>query len=256
MPAYTIPNLSNACTVLRFLAQRPQGATLAGIVAGLELPRTTALRIVTTLEHEGFVRRDDRHYFVGPALIPLGVAAQAKVELRSIALPFMQQAVEATGETCHLAVPFEDKSMIVEAVQSPHPLTASSRTGSLVDLVCSASGKVFLAYLHEHDFAQLVPVEKLVARTPNSILTHQRLAQELTATRTRAYALDEEEYFTGVRCVAVPIWSSRGVEGALGLTASAHRLTPERVPTVAASLQKIASRISERIGGPAVHTAR
>lgn len=249
MAEYVIPNLSNACDVLRLLSQRPQGATLASIVADLQLPRTTALRIVHTLEKEGFVRRDDRLYFVGAALIPLGIAAQANLDLRAVAVPFMRDVVEATGETCHLAVPFEDKSMIIEAVQSPHPLTASSRSGSTVDIVCSASGKVFLAYLYPQGLPPFVVQEKLVARTPNSILSLDRLRQELVKTRERGYAVDEEEYFPGVRCIAVPIWSHNGLAGALGVTASVHRLTQERLDVFAPILQKAAQGVSGQIGG-------
>ncbi len=221
---YVIPNLRNACRILKLLGRHPDGLKAADLARELGIPVTTTLRIMTTLHLEGLARKNEGRYELGPVLIQLGTAALAGAEVRELALPVLQHLTTATAETSHLAIPCDDRSLIVAVQDSPHPLRASSRPGYLAELHCSSTGKIFLAFLHADRLAEVLPAESLVARTPHTLTSLAKLRKEAELTAARGYSLDNEEYHPGVRCLAVPVFGSAGqVVAALGITASTVR---------------------------------
>lgn len=246
---YVIPNLRNACHVLKLLGQQSTGLKAAEIARALRLPVTSTLRIMSTLLLEGFVRKTDGRFELGPVLIQLGTASLSGTEIRDIALPLLERLTAATDETSHLAIPCDDRSLIVAVQDSPHPLRASSRPGFLADLHCSSTGKIFLTYLHADRLTELYGRTALPARTPSTLTTLAALRHEIEATRKRGYSLDNEEFNPGVRCLAVPVFGPEGsVVAAIGITAATVRFPRARVPEVAATAVAIAKELSQLIG--------
>ena len=78
MRNYGIPNLNNACRVLKALANEREGMLLSELVRRFELPHTSALRIVATLCDAGFLQRSGNRYKLGTELIPPGQQALAR----------------------------------------------------------------------------------------------------------------------------------------------------------------------------------
>lgn len=246
---YVIPNLRNACRILKLLGKHPDGLKAADLARELGIPVTTTLRIMTTLHLEGLARKNEGRYELGPVLIQLGTAAMAGAEIRELAQPVLQRLTAATAETSHLAIPCDDRSLIVAVQDSPHPLRAASRPGYLAELHCSSTGKVFLAFLHRERFAEVAPASSLVARTAHTITTVAKLRRETELTRERGFSLDNEEYHTGVRCLAAPVFGPDGlVVAAIGITASIVRFTPARVAEMAEKVQAAAAELSELLG--------
>jgi IclR family acetate operon transcriptional repressor len=244
---YVIPNLRNACRILKLLGRQSEGWKAADLARVLGIPVTTTLRIMTTLHLEGLVRKVDGRFELGPVLIQLGHAATAGAEVRTLALPLLERLTAATDETAHLAVPCDEGALIVAVNDSSHPLRATSRPGYLAELHCSATGKVFLAHLHRDRLPQVAA--GLVRRTPATLTTASALKHEVALTLQRGFGLDNEEYHAGVRCLAAPVFGSDGkVVGAIGITASTMRFTPDRVPAMAAQVCGTATELSRQLG--------
>ncbi len=246
---YVIPNLRNACRILKLLGRNPDGLRAADLARDLGIPVTTTLRIMTTLHLEGLARKNEGRYELGPVLIQLGTAAMAGAEIRDLALPILQRLSAATDETAHLAIPCDDRSLIVAVQDSPHPLRAASRPGYLAELHCSSTGKIFLAYLHMERLTEVLPEESLIKRTPRTLTTLPKLKREAELTRARGYSLDDEEYHPGVRCLGVPVFGPDGtVVAALGITASIMRFTVARIPEMFEKVHAAATELSGLLG--------
>lgn len=246
---YVIPNLRNACRILKLLGGEPDGCKAADLARRLGIPVTTTLRIMTTLTLEGLVRKVDGRFELGPVLIQLGNASLAGTEIRELALPVLEKLTAATDETSHLAIPCDNRSLIVAVQDSPHPLRAASRPGFLAELHCSSTGKTFLSYLHAHRLEEFFGKNRPPARTPNTLVEVADLRREVEATLKRGYALDNEEFNPGVRCLAAPVFASDGtVAAALGITASTVRFTRERIPELSAIVRAHAAEISRMLG--------
>lgn len=246
---YVIPNLRNACRILKQLGRHPDGMKVNDLARALKIPVTTTLRIMTTLHLEGLVRKQDGRYEPGPVLIQLGTAALSATEVRELALPLLGRLTALTDETAHLAMPCDDRSLIVAVNDSPHPLRAASRPGFLAELHCSSTGKVFLAYLHSKDVAAVLTREPPSRHTPNTIMSLRELKREMELTLSRGYSLDNEEFNRGVRCLAAPVYNAAGnVVAAIGITASILRFTTERVPEIAEKVRSVADELSHLMG--------
>ncbi len=60
--------------------------------------------------------------------------------------------------------------------------------------------------------------------------------------------MDDEEFDPGVRCIAVPVFDFRGkVVGSIGISGPASRVTPEKLPALAAIVVEIGKALSERL---------
>ena len=196
----------------------------------LGIPVTTTLRIMSTLTLEGLVRKEYNRYELGPVLIQLGNASLAGTEIGAAALPVLANLTARTHETSHLAIPCDDRSLIVAVQDSPHPLRAASRPGFLAALHCSSTGKIFLTHLHGSVLPGLAARQPLEKLTPRTLVTAAELRRECALTRQRGYSLDDEEFAPGVRCLAAPVFSSTGmVVAAIGITAATVRFTKERI---------------------------
>lgn len=249
MPDYVIPNLLNAGRVLKLLASEPE-LTALQISRALSIPRTTVIRIVNSLVREGLLESDERHlYALGPALIYLGMRAMSGVDLAGLAKPLLKQLADRTGETAHLAMLSDEKSLLMEVCQSPLPIRAGAPAGTLADLHCSATGKVFLAWNFRGRLDDYFRRTMPRPRTGRTIVTAERMEKEIALIVKRGYAVDEEEFFDGIRCAAVPVFNSRGhVTIALGITGVTQRLTRGRVAECAARLKAAAAILSEALG--------
>ena len=251
LPRYSIPNLANACRTLKFLGSTAAAISISDISRELRIPRTTVLRIVSTLAHASLLRETPDGFVLGPALIPLGARALEKIDLRRTAAPILRTLAVETDETAHLAVPAEGfKSLLVEVAHSPHPIRVGAPAGTLADLYCSATGKIFLAYCFAErlpEFFKSCTIEKRTART---ITTPTAMRREIKTIRVQHYAVDEEEFMEGIRCLAVPVRDNTGaVAAAIGITGPATRFTRDKIPAFAQKLSAAAARLSHNLGG-------
>ncbi len=74
------------------------------------------------------------------------------------------------------------------------------------------------------------------------------MQHELELIQQQGYAVDDEEFDTGIRCVAVPAMDYRGkLAGALGISGPATRMTRERLPELATIVVEIGRALTERL---------
>ncbi|MGC3989116.1 MAG: IclR family transcriptional regulator [Chthoniobacteraceae bacterium] len=250
MPDYRIPNLANACRLLKAAVQWGRPFRVAEAAVRLGVPRTTVIRIVHTLVGEGFLVQSEQGYQLGGALELLGLAAATTPDLAAVAKPALQRLAEQTRETSHLAVWNEGRALIVAVCDSPHPLRAASRPGTRAYAHASATGKVLLAGQPGEQLRAALPGLERKRLTARTITTLSGLRQELETVRAEGYAVDNEEYHEGVRCLAVPVWDARGkVCAAIGITAAATRFPATRNRPVYAQAKQAAKAIQRILLG-------
>ena len=246
---YVIPNLRNACRVLKALRGSPGGLKAAELARDLGIPVTTTMRIMATLQIEGLAQKADGRYALGPGLIHLGNAALAGTDIRRMALPLLQRLTVETGETSHLAVPCNERSLIIAVQDSFNPLRAASSAGFLTDLHSSSTGKVFLSYVFASRIGEIEDLRAPYRHTDRTLTRRADLEREIELTRKRGYSIDDEECHAGVRCVAAPVFSSDGaVAAAIGITAPTVRLPERRIREMADKVLAAAAEASRLLG--------
>jgi len=159
----------------------------------------------------------------------------------------LARLAKAIGETAHLVIPLETHCLLQEVIDSPQLVRVASRPGTLIDYHCSATGKSILAF----DAERLLTLRQsldLSPRTPATITRWEALDAYLRRVREQGYAIDDEEYHTGVRCVGAPIYGpSRQAIAAIGVTGTCNSLSKGRVPSVAKIVVAAAAELSAAI---------
>lgn len=248
MNKYTIPNLKNACRVMKFLSEQVEGVTITALAQELDVPRTTMLRIISTLEEEGFVIGNGKKYRQGNIIAYMGMQAMNRMDIRKLAAPVLEKLSLAVGETSHLAQLAGRQMMILEVCDSPNTVRAASRPGTLADIHCSATGKVILA-TSVSDIPLFMRGVDLNSRTTKTITSLDALVEDTDKTRTLGYGLDDEEYTDGVRCLAAPVYDVKGdVVASIGVTASIITFTRDRIDEVAVKVKEAARELSMLLG--------
>jgi len=251
MDQYTIPNLVKAVDILRLLSSHPQGLSAVSLEKQAQVPRTTAFRILKTLVATNMAHKQGHAYVAGPALVEIGLNTLNQLEIRQLAVPILRALTTETGYTSHLAVPSGRNSLIVEVNDSSHPVRVTSRPGTSVSMHCSSTGKIFLAYNHAHQLAQLLDTSSLEARTANTLVKLDDLQRMTQEVRQVGYAVDEREYHDDIRCLAAPVFDMNSrVVAAVGITAPIAHFQKPMIPTVSQMVMQAAQQLSEMLGAP------
>lgn len=250
MDSYKIPNLAKAIEIIKLLSSAEDGQSAIEIEQRVGIARTSAFRILRTLVGAGMVEKRGTRFYGGPALLEIGLNAVSKFKLRDIAVPVLQQLTARTRQTSHLAVPSGHNALILEVCDSTEPVLVASRPGTLAELHCSSNGKLFLAYNMHEQLDELYAARPLPRYTANTIADLPTLKRELLDVLERGYAIDDQEYHIGVRCIAAPITNINGAcIAGIGVTGPVSSLTKEKIPEVAALVREAAKRLSGTVIG-------
>jgi DNA-binding IclR family transcriptional regulator len=248
---YRIQAIERAVAILNvFSAEEPElGVT--EIAERLELHKSTVHRFLVNLEAAGLVERD-RHssrYRLGLRIFELGGLVLQQMNLWDEALPFLEGLVRDSGETGHLAVLDGGEAVYIEKVEARRALRIPSAIGRGYPAHATSLGKALLAHLDEQARERVMTDRGLRRCTPNTITDPDRLREELDRIRGQGYAVDDQEYEEGLRCVGAPIAGHTGhVVAAIGIGGPATRVTPERLTDLAELVMTAAGNLSRRMG--------
>jgi DNA-binding IclR family transcriptional regulator len=199
-------SVMKAITLLRATAEEPN-ANVSSLARAAGLPRATALRMIQTLEQEGFLLRNpgEDRVVLGPELLRLARNTDEQLLLRQVARPIMGELVDAIGETVTLSVVAPDGGLdLVDEVDAPHLLGPRSWVGQRFPLHASASGKVLLSTFDEERLARFL-LEPLAPHTPSTITSADDLRAELRRVREQRYAFTVDEDEEGLSGIATGI---------------------------------------------------
>jgi DNA-binding IclR family transcriptional regulator len=248
MDRYRIPSLARACEALELFVDSEEPLSSSEIARRLQMPRTTALRILLTLCEQGLLARRGNDFEPGSKLFRLGIRALSSLRLRKFATPILQQLADRIGETSQIVTLSGMHGLVLEVCEGPRLVRIAQGPGAVLPLHCTAAGKVLLAFTLRPRLAQMV-AQGLQARTPNTLTTLVELEAEIDRVVRLGYAVDDEECYEGVRCLAAPVWDASGAaRAAIGVIASASTFTRRQNQDVAAHVLWAADELSVALG--------
>jgi len=172
-----------------------------------------------------------------------------RIELRGIVKPYLRELQQRTGESAHLAVLSEDHVVYVEQEESNATLNVNTEIGRHGPLHCTAIGKALIAHLSPEDLARVLEQVEVIRYMPRTMTTLRELIPYLESVRARGYAVDDEEFDSGVRCVAAAMRDYRGkVVASMGVSGPSVRVTLDRIPELGEIVLHAAGQISRLIG--------
>jgi IclR family transcriptional regulator, acetate operon repressor len=210
--------------VLEALSALGPRAKLTEIAERCGLPKPTVHRILALLNERGYASQGgDGVYGPGLKLLALAGQLQDNLAINDLALPAMREIQDEFPETVHFGVLEGTHAVYVAKLDGRRPYRLTSRVGMELSLHCTSIGKAILSAVDPGQRDALLR-PPLAARTERTITNRTALLKEIQAIARRGYAIDDEENERDVRCVAAPVVGSRGLYGALSISAPAFAM--------------------------------
>jgi DNA-binding IclR family transcriptional regulator len=248
---YNIRVLDRAVQVLLCFVERNSRLTIDEVVQATGLPKSTAYRILVTLQRHGLLARnaEDDTFTLGSTAVLIGATAIRELDLPQRIRPYLEQLMEVTGETAHLAILTQNHVIVVDKIDSPHPIRLVSSVGFRSPPHCTGVGKVLLAHLPAGSTERLLHAYEWRRYTPNTITEPEQFAAELVKIRSQGYAIDMEEFNLGLRCVAAPLRDYTGaVVAAVSVSGPSSRIGLTQINDLAQTVLNFSRQMSQELG--------
>ena len=245
----TLQTAVRTAKTLTFFSDNEPELSVSRLCELLEVPISTASRILASLKLVGLVEQDPqtKHYSLSWKVYLLGNTVLNMIGIGSKMDAAMRTLADLTKETVNVGVRSVDRVIYIRKLESSEILKADTPVGSSVPLHCTALGKMLLANLNKEIKDELL-LNNLTRFTENTIVNPRKLNQEFDLIRERGFAFDNEEFVTGVGGIACAIRNSKGdVVAGLSIGAPISRLTETRLETFLPHLIEQAEVISKSL---------
>jgi len=242
-----VGTVDKAIDILFYLHACPDARGVTAIGAALGLPKSSAHRLLRSLQSRGLVERDDRgRYRPGIGLVALGLGALEREPSVVAARVVLEDEAEALGETFFLVGVRGRELVVLDKVEGTGFLRAAPRIGSSVPVHATAVGKLFLA------FAPLevpFPVGQLEAFTSKTAIDAGSLRAAVAETKLRRWASNRDEWIPGLSVLAAPVRLGDRMVAAVALAMPSARLEELGDAPLARRLVRAGARIAARLRG-------
>lgn len=219
-------SLEKGLAVLRAFNAQRRTMTLADVAAATDITKSSAQRMVYTLERLGYLRKhaQTRRYQLTPRVMQIGFNYLAADALIEMATPFLSELARLTGETCNLTEPDGTEMVYVARFVSAKFVPIHMPIGSRIPMYCTGSGRAFLSALPEAEARQLLLQSQRIAHTEHTKTDVDEIMSLLRSARRQGYATNREELYLGDMIVAAPIVGAQGLPvGAVHVVAPTSR---------------------------------
>lgn len=197
-------------SVIEVMGQATGRQTIAQIAQASGLPRTVVRRLLLTLADLGFVKTDERTYWLTPKVLRLGLTYL-------YTLPFWQQSQlvleelgTRIGQSCAIAVLDEGEIVYVQRFHSRRILALSHSTGTRLPAHAVSMGRVLMGGLEDGELTALLKSREWTPYTPRTVTEPARLRREILAARKRGYCWVDGELDDSICGLAVPVRDADG----------------------------------------------
>ena len=242
-----------ALTLLDLFTAEQRELSLSDIARKSNLPKPTAYRLLSSLEHCGFLTKvkyseQDTRYRLGLKLMELGNVVLEQSDLRRVALPYMNQLGAAVEEAVHLVIVDGTEAVYIEKVDSKQNIRLYTRVGKRSPLHVGSGSKLLLAFMEEGRDT-LIDKLDLEPLTPNSITLRTQLEEELERILKNGYATSDGEQTLETIGLSFPIFDyTNKVVAALTISGMKSRFGEERMPYLLQETSQAAQSISKDLG--------
>jgi DNA-binding IclR family transcriptional regulator len=248
------------------LRQSPAPMTLANVARATGMTRTKAHRYLASFVRVGLVEQlSSGAYDLGPKALLLGLAAMQRVDVMRCADPIMIGLRDTVDETVLLAIWANQGPTIVRWIENrSRPVNVSARTGSVMPLLTSATGRTFLGWNHGPEMKSLIEME--LAKGADSVnLPWRGLAEQSgilsmkdvttlqESIRRRGVAVVDGTMFSGIAAISAPIFDhSKSLVASLAIVGPHGAIDVSEGSVLEQALSASARLLSSRMGAGAL----
>lgn len=243
-----------ALTLLDLFTEETPELTLKEVSEKANLPKPTVYRLLTTLESMNYVyktkeTKHDSRYRLGLKLMELGQLVSDQLEVRDIALPFMQKLGEEINEVIHLVIVNQNAATYIEKVDSNKALRLYTRIGKSSPLYIGSGPKLLLAHLSKIKQEQIINESELYPLHDTKPINKKALWKELGKIREQGYAYSVNEQDLDTTGISYPVYDFKNdVIASLTVTGLSSYFIGSNLQKIKTETEQTAIKISEKLG--------
>ena len=220
--------VDRALTLLAAFQAGDRALTLGQLAERTGLYKSTALRLLASLEHSRLIQKlEDGRYSLGAEIARLHGIYAASFSLEQVVMPVLRALVVSTGESAAYHVPQGDSRLCLYRVDSPHPIRDHIRAGDLLPAGRGSGGRVLTAFSSA----------AATVADANERLLHDRIRQQ-------GYYAASGDRLADVAGVSAPVFRADGqLAAAVTLTMPANRYTDAHIPAVIQAARELSGRV-------------
>lgn len=246
---YILQSVDNALRLIDVLCEFEEvGVTELSKIMGLG--KSTAFRLLTTLENRGYVRKDEEtsKYRLGMKFAYVGTIVLDRMEITKYSRPYLEELTQKFNEASHLVTMEDDGNVrFIDKVRGTSFVHMESVVGGKKPSYCTATGKVLLAHMPAERVLSYLQNQNFEQHTEKTTVDKDKLLEELKQIRDQGYSIDDEESEMGLTCYAAPIIdTSNQPIAAVSLSGPTSRMEKQKKEMIE-EVVKTAKKISESI---------
>jgi DNA-binding IclR family transcriptional regulator len=205
---YLVPALVRGFNVLRTLSERRASLTLSEVATALDVTRSSAFRLLYTLEHLGYVESDPatKSYRLGPQVLSLGYGYLASRYLVEVAMPHLVRMRDRTGWSAHLGELQGRDVVYLARVPTRRSVASNIHVGTRLPARATTMGRILLSALPEDEVRALFASERTAALDGQPVADVEGLIRQLRTDRANGVVVQNSGYEPGVASVAAPVF--------------------------------------------------
>lgn len=232
--------------VLEVLAQAEEPLKLSDVAQRLDMPKSAAHRLLSSLVEAGWAEQSAQSDCYGLTLhmALLGQGQLARLNITNMRQPILDELARQSKELVRLTELRNNGLVWIGSARGRRSgLVYEPDMNERIVPFATANGKAWLSTLSWDDAARIALDTGLgrVTLGPGTVTTLEQLRAELDRTRARGYGLALEEAEEGVGAVAVAVATRDGVVGTMSVAAPIGRLDARRLETLVPALQRAAA---------------
>ena len=244
-------SLARGLAVIQGFSQQKRTLTIAQLSHRTGIPRAAVRRCLYTLSRLGLAGSEDSKTFsLRPKILGLGHAYLSSSTLATSAQPLLDHVSTVLDESSSIALlDGDDILYVARSSTTRRIMSVDLSLGTHLPAYCTSMGRVMLAHLPSDALDAYLGRAKLVAHTPRTVTTVDRLRKVLASVEVEGHAIVDQELELGLRSIAVPVRDLRGrVVAAMNISTQATRvplpdLTRRFLPVLEAAARELSSML-------------
>jgi len=244
---YKISTLEKGLQVIEALAEN-KSLSVTQMAKLLGQNRSASHRFLATLEELGYVLKDSQsRYRLSLKLFEIANKIDDVDEIRSIVRPYMRELSNLHGETVNLGRLEGDDIITIDVVLGTEVIKYDSHIGERSPAHTLAMGKAILAFRSEHEQDDYTASVSFIPRTKKTITNKEIFTRELERIRLQGYAMDDEEWTLGLKCISIPILDNPFPSYAISVSGPTQRMIPQKIKYILSDLTRIRNTLANQL---------
>lgn len=205
-----VQSLEIGMAILRAISGGHRSMMLKDIAAAADMPASKVHRYIVSLVRSGLVEQDpmSSRYDLGPFALSLGLVAVDRLDRVKLGLSAIADLRDEINQTTALAVWSDNGPIIIRSLRPYRPITVNVVTGTALQLLTSASGRVFAAYLPRQTTDALMGRERATLALPPNLQTTEGIDALLAQVRADKLSVVSDYHLVpGVAAAAAPVFN-------------------------------------------------